>query len=247
MRVHYIHIPTYSVFLLLPPSLSLSLSLSFSFSFCLSLSVSLSLSFLFLPLRTTLPTVNNGDKATSWCIYNHTHFSASNNSPGPLAQDLDYSDMSNPMLIKFNVEISSAGAGTLLNLETPAPQEADVPRKLSAQDFFSQLNWAEQTSGSAEYAPFQDHLGSGSDFSSDSDDDFNNICHDPFFSAPNSKEGNAPVNFDGFESESGSGHNDHSRQGQGKSRKLPTPQSNRQEEAKLIELSIAEDEDETVK
>ena len=151
----------------------------------------------------------------------------------------------------INEESSSAGAGTLLTLETPAAQG----RKSSAQDFFSQLNWTEQTTGSAEYAPFQDQFGSGSDSSSDSDDDFNNIRHDPFFSAPNSKEGNAPpgsgvpfVNFDDFESESGGGgRNDQSRQGQGKSRKIPTPQSARQqEEAKLIEFTIAEDEDETV-
>ena len=167
----------------------------------------------------------------------------------PLARDMDGGVISNPMLI--NEESSSAGAGTLLNLETPVPQ-AGVPRKSSAQDFFSQLNWAEQTSGSAEYAPFQDHLLADSDSSSDSDDDFNNIHRDPFLSVPSYKESNVPgsgvpfVNFDDFENESGSG-NGQSRQGQRKSRKIPTPQTTRQEEAaKLIEFSIAGDDDETV-
>ena len=169
----------------------------------------------------------------------------------PSASDLE-GVVSNPMLI--DEESSSAGAGTLLNLETNA--QADIPRRSSAHDFFSQLNWAEQTSGSAEYAPFQDQLGAGSDSSSDSgdDDDFNNIRHDPFSSALSSKENGVPgsgvpfVNFDDFENQSGNsgGSNDQSRQGQGKSRKIPTPQSTRQEEAKLIEFSIAEDNEEIV-
>lgn len=141
------------------------------------------------------------------------------------------------MLIKFNKEISSAGAGTLLNLETPAPQEAGVPRKYSAQDFL--LNWAEQTSGLAKYAPFQDHLRSGSDSSSDSDD-FNNICHDSFFSAPTPRKAMLLLTLTILRARVVMITQD-------KSGKLPTPQSNRQEEAKLSEFSIAEDEDETVK
>ena len=148
----------------------------------------------------------------------------------------------------FNEESSSAGAGTLLNLEG-APVTSEAPRKSSAHDFFSQLNWAEHTSGSAEYAPFQDHLGANSDSSSsDSDDEELSHHHDPFFSPVSSSRENGVVpghsvpfvNFDDFESANG-------RTGQGQSsggapqKKVPTPQPMGGEEAKLIEFSIAEE------
>ena len=147
-------------------------------------------------------------------------------------------------------ERTSAGAGTLLNLggtALPVATSGNAPRKSSAHDFFSQLNWAEQTSGTAEYAPFQSNLESGSDSSgSDSDDDLK-VPQDPFFSSPTSKENGVPgngvpfVNFDDFES-----NNDLSGlQRRSSGQKVPTPQSTGQEGAKLIEFSIAEEDDDT--
>ena len=170
----------------------------------------------------------------------------------PSAADLEV--ISNPMLI--GEERASAGTGTLLNLEGALPK-ADVPQKPSAHDFFSQLNWTEQTSGSTAYAPFQDHLGASSDSSdsdSDSDsDDASNYRHDPFLSSPSThKENGVPgsgvpfVNFDDFENDttwSSTSTSQGRAKGHMKGRKIPTPESKRQEEAKLIEFSIAEDDE----
>ena len=153
----------------------------------------------------------------------------------PTAADIE-GVISNPM--SMEEESTSAGAGTLLNLEGTAT--TNVPRQSSGHNFFSQLNWAEQTSKSSEYAPFQDHLGAGSNSSSESGDD-TNVHQDPFLSAPSSKENGGPgsgvpfVNFDDFESGSAStrGANGHMHR-----INIPTPQSTGQDEAKLIEFSV---------
>ena len=204
-------------------------------------------------IHTHKHTVNGDNQALP-----HATTTTPTSPPPTIVQPPSASDIkdtfSNPMMM--DEERTSAGAGTLLNLEGTTPS-SDMPRQPSAHDFFSQLNWAEQTSGNAQYAPFQDHLGADSDSSSSGssssdsdDDDISTPRRDPFSSGhAGSKVNGVPgngvpfVNFDAFDSS-----NDVASQGALKGqkqhgRKLPSPQSRRQEEAKLIEFSIAEGDD----